>query len=1134
MRHPRFLGRAIACGLCLTHAAGQAAPYPLAQSPRNTALPDPPPNVIVSVDNSTSMAYSSAADEGTNPSPGTATRMEALKTALKTNFSSERIADGRIRLAWQAMNDNMTDKACAGFFGDTPPVPYRAGRCRIGGRVDANLMRPLEGAHRENFMQWVDGLTSKGGTPLHAMMTRAGEYMTTTGRWSPYSDEPGTEGASTSSCRRSFHIFMTDGEYNFFGFDPDPAKLGMPAIGNADGTERSLPDGQRYQPRPPFADQAGAHGGAWTWDRGRWWVQAEYRPTLADMTFHYWASDLQPGIANKLWPVEVEQGDAQVGERTVASYWNPRNNPATWQHLTTHTIGFGSAAKWSGEPSIDAGASQPTYSGGYASLVEGRIDWPDPLASTLLETEFNGTARLKAPFWFSDDTEGAFGYRHSKESNAAAVRMDLWHAALNSRGTFTPALDAQALSNAFDAILQGIQRNTSVNLTSISADSTRIVADTAAYQAGYDTADWSGRLTATRIRADGKPEGAAGADGKWVLRPSWSARELLDARMAEADAHERKRVVLSHSRDDAAGTRIGVPFRWERLSGAQRAALQGRAADAGDDDFGRAVLAFLRGDRSNEGKAGLKLRERAHVLGDIVNSSVWYAGQPKSGFTRDDYAGFAAIARAPMVYVGANDGMLHAFDARTGEEAFAYVPEGLYGTAAEPGLGKLSDPLYAHRYYVDGSPFVADLYMGDAADGAAAPSERDAEKARRWQSFLVGTLGAGGKGYFVLDVTRPQEISESSAAATVVIDATALADDDLGHQFQEPVRGTFSRRALQVAPLNNGRKALILGNGYNSASEKAALWVQYLDGDREVLKIFAPKTQEAGAGNGLSAPYPVDHNNDGTVDEVYAGDLLGNLWRFDLSGSDAGQWKATLGSAAAASGLDDKPLFSAGPAQPITAAPLVVDHPFGGHMVMVGTGRLFAAGDESSVTPQYIYGVWDRANGSAGTAALSDLVAQTVDAKTFEKDHIEYRTGSKNPVRYGGPDGKRGWYLALPSAKERVVHPADALDGNAGLFSSTIPGTASDSVTCTPGASDNGWSMVLDFFSGAAPDGVVYNDLLATANALGFKNGTGRDDLGSPTVKPSRFDIRNPDGEVNTVAPPQYVRRFGWRDLISP
>jgi type IV pilus assembly protein PilY1 len=421
----------------------------------------------------------------------------------------------------------------------------------------------------------------------------------------------------------------------------------------------------------------------------------------------------------------------------------------------------------------------------------------------------------------------------------------------------------------------------------------------------------------------------------------------------------------------------------------------------------------------------------------------------------------------------------------------------------------------------------------------------DEQKAANWKSLLVGTLGAGGKGYFVLDATRPESVDEGKAASVALIDTTALADDDLGHQFQQPALDSFSGRALQVAQLSNDRKALILGNGYNSKSEKAVLWIQYLDGDKAVLKIPAPVTQEKDTGNGLSAPRPVDLNGDGKVDLVYAGDLLGNLWKFDLGGTDSRQWKATMGplssnrpaatGAATPSGLDNKPLFAAGASQPITTAPVVVGHPRGGYMVVFGTGRLFASGDERSTADQYLYGIWDPVNGSSSTATRNDLVVQTIGATPVEEGDAELRTVSHNAVSYTGSEAKRGWHLKLPASGERVVYPGDVLTSGIGLFSSTIPGSVSNSVTCTAGTGDDGWSLVIDFFSGSAPEGIAYSTSGAVGAYAGFRNRSGKDDMVlQPKNKEKGKDvICNAAGECKTLTRPDVVRRFGWRSLMS-
>ena len=1107
MKKQKFARTVVVSGLIGAQAFASASPYSLSQLPQNTAVPEPIPNVIVSVDNSGSMAYSSNSADGSVPPTGSSpTRMKALQEALIRNFSSERIPENRIRLAWQAMNHNV-DNDCVGFsatgvVGGSP--------CTIQGRADANEMRPLDAAHRAAFMTWVtDKLQSSGGTPLHSMMARAGEYMKTTGARSPYSDNPGDINATQSSCRKTFHIFMTDGDYNLFGTHENPQYLGMPSVGNADGTATDLPaPAPRYVPRPPFRDATGVQHSSGNWSivkkadgSAGWEPKSEYRPTLADLAFSYWATDLQPGIANDVAPIEAVKTDETVGGVNVPKFWNPKNDPAHWQHMNTSTIGFGAAAAWSATPRIGTALHEanPTYSGNYAQLVAGSVNWLDPLSGTLPASgNFFG--------WFSGGTASGYWHEGFSEVQQSAVRMDLWHAALNGRGTFTPASNAAALDSAFQSILTNILNNTSTPLTSIAGSSSKYQSGAGFYQAGYDTGDWSGNVLASTL---------SGVQ----LVPAWSAKLLLDSKVAGTGYVNR--TVLT------ASAHTGVPFRWARLSDVQKEALQGATiAPGADTSVGEGVLDYLRGDRSKEGVAVGGLRVRQHVLGDIVGSSIWYAGAPNDGLVGNGYPVFAKrlAGRTKMVYVGANDGMLHGFkadaDGSGGQEVFAYVPQGIYGSATEPLLKQLSHSSYQHRYFVDGSPFVGDVFFGD-------PNAKDSDstKADQWKSMLVGTLGAGGRGYFILDVTNPGSISEATAASTVWSDATDGSDADIGHQFQQPVVGDASRRSRQLVRLNDGRPALLMGNGYNSLNEKAVLLVQYLDGQREVRKIYAPPTQATGTANGLSAPQTVDRDFSGTVDIVYAGDLSGKMWRFDLSAKDASLWKATSGAADG----DGKPLFDAGVARPITDAPVTVEHPYGGHMVAFGTGRIFGAQDYDSTEQQAIYGIWDNTTGTAVAADLLQkgiLATKSVGGDTFRKI-------SQGGVPYEPQNRKRGWFLVLPDAKERVVFNGEALTSNVGMFSTLIPGAASNSVDCTSGQPDTGWTMLIDLFGGTSPGGDVFGTGDPDgAQFAGYYNGKSARVIASSGDRPGDVVLTSTNGETKTVGLKKPGRRFGWRSLL--
>ncbi|MFT4269151.1 MAG: PilC/PilY family type IV pilus protein, partial [Xenophilus sp.] len=469
-----------------------------------------------------------------------------------------------------------------------------------------------------------------------------------------------------------------------------------------------------------------------------------------------------------------------------------------------------------------------------------------------------------------------------------------------------------------------------------------------------------------------------------------------------------------------------------------------------------------RGDRRREAGAtpGGPLRRRGSRQGDVVHSKLWHLpGQPSAGYAQNGYAAFRSSQanRAAMLYVGGNDGMLHAFDAASGEEKLAYVPEGLH-----PSLAELTRPGYVHRYYVDGSPFSADWWNGSA-----------------WATALASPLGAGGKGYVVLDVTDPDRFAAANAGSLVLLDTTASGDPDLGHIFSEPVMErsdpTLTR---QITRLNNGRWALVTGNGYNSASEKAVLLIQYLDGGRELARITADGT--GGNGNGLSAPRLVDLNGDKVPDVAYAGDLLGNLWKFDLSSASAGDWKTAFGNAPLYVAAD-----AAGMRQSITSAPLHVPHPDGGLMVVFGTGRTLSDADRGAAAAQTVYGIHDNTPiaiaaaspslgavtldaGAAGVSGRDALVAQSIaphPAGTTSDTGTPVHLLSSNPVDYGGSSPRRGWYLDLPAPRERVTDNPTWFDGDLIDIHSLVPAI---------GPADQAYLTTLNAVNGQAPTSQIY------------------------------------------------------------
>lgn len=548
--------------------------------------------------------------------------------------------------------------------------------------------------------------------------------------------------------------------------------------------------------------------------------------------------------------------------------------------------------------------------------------------------------------------------------------------------------------------------------------------------AHYDPRSRSGDVTAQRF---------AEADGH---TPLWSASSMLEAR---SDASIAERLVLSV---DERG--LGIPLQWSALSPAMRAVL-------GQQGWNAARLAFLRGTRSETAVDGLRLR--APRLGSILNANLWFSGR---GAPTD-------TPRRPMVFAGANDGMLHGFDAEDGNELLAYVPLGLL-----PNLAARMHPDAPHAYGVDGPVFSGDAPVGD--NGAA-------------RTLLVGALGAGGRGFFLLDVSTHEQFVARSAPAVVLVDATAGVDPDIGQIFSPPVVGESDpNRSLQIVQMNNRRWAAVMGNGHFSTSGKPVLLIQYLDGARELYKVSPCATDTACAfagGNGLSAPRLIDANGDGMVDLAYAGDLQGHVWKFDLSSRHAGGGAGTGWRV----GFSGQPFFIArdagGRRQPITAAPYWTPHPQGGVMLAVGTGRHLSRQDRASQDPQTIYGLYDDSaiTSRAGTVQIVDghpLSTTTTSARpaslvqqqygpSASVDGTVYHYASSAPVSYTGADRHRGWWIDLPHAGQRVLHNPRSFEGQKILVQSVTPTVATAASPALPWDAGTSYLSVLNILTGHPP-----------------------------------------------------------------
>jgi type IV pilus assembly protein PilY1 len=541
------------------------------------------------------------------------------------------------------------------------------------------------------------------------------------------------------------------------------------------------------------------------------------------------------------------------------------------------------------------------------------------------------------------------------------------------------------------------------------------------------------------------------------------------------------RTILTHNGDEVDDG--GSAFRWNSLSEVQRDTLRRNLSGDSDEITAAAQrrLNYLRGDTSDEQRNGGNLRDRADtVLGDIVNSAPAFVGAPAlkypDSLEEGDYSDFVEdfADRTSVVYVNANDGALHGFNAKTGKEVLAYVPNAVF-----PDLYRLTDPRYSHRYFVDGSPTVGDAYFDPGVSNGGN---------KQWHTVLVSGLNKGGQAIFALDITDPDDFSESNT--DTVLWEFSDADDtsgagDANTSTQYALGDSFSQPA--IVRLHNGQWAAVFGNGYNntrddghrSSNGDAVLYLLDI-GTGAVIRKISTRTGSAEdpsaylddrgntvyrrRANGLTSPSMVDEDGDRVVDYVYAGDLFGNLWKFDLRSSDPADWDVAFDDGSG----NPRPLFTACAGncvsglndnhQPITARPRVGRSPDGrGMMIYFGTGKYLASIDVGDESLQSLYGIIDSTGQPvSGRGALQQQSILT--EMTF--GDVELRITSEHQIGQ-----LRGWYLDFDSPEisgregERLVQ-TPLLRGGRLIFNTLTPTTDS----CGFGGSS--WLMELNAYTG--------------------------------------------------------------------
>lgn len=592
------------------------------------------------------------------------------------------------------------------------------------------------------------------------------------------------------------------------------------------------------------------------------------------------------------------------------------------------------------------------------------------------------------------------------------------------------------LSKAFDNIIKRDNSSSSVALSSQTLNSNLLI-----FQAKFNSIDWSGKLLAYSIDPT---SGLINYNGAGPEGSLWEAGLLLST----LDPMTSRQLITMKRT-----SKKGIAFRWPQNANSPTTneLSSGQITDLnGSSNQGKITLEYIRGVRSKEKQNGGTFRNRTTLLGDIINSkpvyhkatNFPYPDEWPSGAAENNvlYSTFYAttLTRKPVLYVGANDGMMHAFDPSNGKELFAYVPDHLL-----PDLDQLTQANYIHDYYVDGPITIGDAFINN-----------------QWETVLLGNLGGGGQGLFALKITNPTSFSESNASNIVLWEFTDKNDNGMGYTIGKSL----------IVRLNNGKWGAIVSNGYNntendankSSTGQASLYIIDLADGSLIKKLTAPPQAsddplQLSRPNGFAEPAVVDTNNDYIADIVYVGDLFGNLWKIDLSSTNATNWKFAF---------NNNPLYVAkdknGVIQPITSAPMVKIAPnlVNAYQIFFGTGKFLENDDKTNMQVQTFYALIDSNNTiSNRSQLLEQKIIQEVNHTAQNGQSIMYRLSSNYTLN----SNHKGWYMDLifnTVTGERIINQPMVRNKTV-IFTTVIPSNDQ----CEYGGS--GWLMELDTYSGS-------------------------------------------------------------------
>ncbi|RBP29206.1 type IV pilus assembly protein PilY1 [Marinobacter pelagius] len=708
---------------------------------------------------------------------------------------------------------------------------------------------------------------------------------------------------------------------------------------------------------------------------------------------------------------------------------------------------------------------------------------------------------------------------------------DVYRATVEGKGEIYNARLPGEITDGLNKALEDIDDQSGA-AAAVTFSSATVESDSLIFSAIFNSRRWSGQLAARSLNSSNGR--LVQESGSYIGDVVWEAGSELDQRNLDFNPRQ----IITY---DATNAR-GEGFAWANLTSDQRAdLLDGTEAmdTTAAETLAKQRLAYLRGDRTREVPSG-DFRPRDSRLGDIVHSAPVFVDRPSMGWPDrapyglegDRYSDFrnsSAISnRTPVVYVGANDGMLHAFEGTRestgGKELFAYVPDLIFSSQQGEGLHYLTEPGYLHRYYVDLTPTVADAYI-DIGDGTGDS----------WRTVLIGGLRAGGRGLFALDITDPDGVSESTAEDLVLWE---FVDDDLGY-ITEPVN-------IMLTDMGAGYEwVAVFGNGLDAPSGRTGLFILRLEGGLDGTwtenSDYWFLEMDSGPSGGMNSDVRlIDLDADNLVDRIYGSDLDGRIWALAYD-ADNDEWNSAYGGNGG-----PEPLFTTPAGQPVTSAPMVVRNADVGTstqnypnlLVLFGTGRYLTQSDiTSEQSTQSFYAIWD--SGVEQANWKGELLERDI-TETSTEDGIVRNLSDATIVWNDKNSEHLGWYIDFDTRSGERVVMMPQVRGSTILFNTTIPPTND---CASNGAS---FRMLVDL-DGTDPDrqvfdtngdGVVNNqDRLAsgffyTGGILSMSRILGNvmfDNTAGGTGQLDDFTNEN----VVDFGDQTLRGRLGWRELIS-